>query len=58
MLYWGTVFNGEILVVGGLLDWIILEVFSSIGGSMILMIPMNYNGWCSHIHKKNYISPW
>ena len=29
-------FSGEILVVGGRLDWTILEVFSNLGGSVIL----------------------
>ena len=31
-----TWFNGEILVVGGRLNWMILEVFSSLGDSVIL----------------------
>jgi len=34
MLYWG--FSGEILMVGGWLDWVILEAFSNLGDSMIL----------------------
>ena len=29
-------FSGEILVIGGWLDWMILEVFSKHGNSMIL----------------------
>ena len=36
MLYWGVWFSGEIVVVGGRLGWMILEVFSSLGDSMIL----------------------
>jgi len=31
MILW---FSGEILAVGGWLDWMILEVFSSLGDSM------------------------
>ena len=29
----GTRFSGEIFVVGGWLDWMVLEVFSSLGES-------------------------
>jgi len=29
-------FSGKILVIGGWLDWMILEVFSSLGDLMIL----------------------
>ena len=29
-------FNGVILVVGGQLDWVILDIFSNLGDSMIL----------------------
>ena len=36
MLYWVKWFSGEILVVGGWLDWVILEVFSNIDDAMIL----------------------
>ena len=36
VLYGGTRVSGEILVVGGWLDWMILEVFSNPGDSMIL----------------------
>jgi len=37
MLYWGTWFSGEILVVGGRLDcWMTLEVFSNLGDTLIL----------------------
>jgi len=32
----GTWFGGEILVIGGGLDWMILEAFSYLGDSMIL----------------------
>jgi len=28
-------FSGDILVVGGWLDWMILEVFSNLGDSMV-----------------------
>lgn len=31
ILYWGTWFSGEILVIGRRLDWRILEIFSNLG---------------------------
>jgi len=37
MLYWGTWFSGEILDVGGRLDWMIWEAFSNLGNSMIFV---------------------
>ena len=36
MLYRGTWFSGEVLVVGECLEWMILEVFSNRGDSVIL----------------------
>ena len=36
MLYLGTWFSGELLVDGGWLGWMILEVFSNLGDAMIL----------------------
>ena len=36
MWYKGTWFSGEMVVVGGRLDWVILEVYSNLGDSMIL----------------------
>jgi len=38
MLYWGIWVSGEILVAGGQLDWVILEVFSNLADSVILII--------------------
>ena len=32
----GTRFSGGMVLVGGWLDWMVLEVFSSLGDSMIL----------------------
>jgi len=46
MLYWGRWFSGGILVVSGWLDQMILEVFSSLGDSMILWWP---GIWCWHM---------
>jgi len=40
--------SGEIFVVGVRLDWIVLEVFSNLGGSIILGFYMNrlqWDGW-------------
>lgn len=36
MLYWGIWLKGEILVVCGQLSWMILDVFSNLGHSIIL----------------------
>jgi len=37
MLHRKTWFSGEILVVGGWLDWMIFEVFSNLGHSTICL---------------------
>ena len=37
MQYEGTWFSGEILVVDGWLDWMILEVLTNLNDSMILI---------------------
>jgi len=36
LFYWGTWFSEKILVVGGRLDWMILEVFFNLSDSVIL----------------------
>ena len=36
-LYQGTWFSGKILVVGGWLDKMILEIFSNLGDSMMIL---------------------
>jgi len=38
MLYWGMWVSGEMLVAVGRVDWVILEVFSNLGVSMILWL--------------------
>jgi len=38
MLYWGMWYSGKISVIGGRLDWMILEVFSNLDDSMILWL--------------------
>jgi len=44
MVYLRTWFRGEILVVDGMLDWIILEVFSDVGDSMIVFYDLRNLG--------------
>ena len=40
MLYHGTLLGVEILVVGEQLNWVIVEVFSNLGDSMIYIITL------------------
>ena len=45
MWYWGTRFSGEILVVGGWLDWMILEAFSNLGDFMMYFFQKFRERW-------------
>ena len=52
MAYW------EILVIGGWLDWMILEVFSNPGDSVILRNKVYISAWeqgfCRHINPQTH----
>jgi len=50
MLYWGTWFRGEILAIDGQLDWMILEVFSSLGDSVKWLQVLQDTDWLMSVH--------